>query len=67
MCVRAESSEIEVDGEEVVEARWFSREEFVAAVEAGEVRKPPSELSVSTVLTKRWLDGHLPIPNSGRL
>lgn len=67
MCARAESSEINVDGEEVVEARWFSREEYVAAVESGEVRRPPSELSVSTVLTKRWLDAHLPIPNCGHL
>lgn len=44
---RATSSEITVDGEEIHEARWFSREDLAAAFESGEVlprtasRSPP--------------------------
>ena len=50
---------IDVDGEEIVEARWFSREELLAACESGEIRLPPS-ISISRRLIERWHGGQLP-------
>ncbi len=50
---------IEVDGEEIVEARWFTRDELVAACTAGEVRLPPS-ISIARRLIERWYGAELP-------
>jgi NAD+ diphosphatase len=50
---RARSTEIKVDGEEIHEARWFSREEYGAAIEAGEVL-PPFGISIASRLIENW-------------
>ncbi|MFD4140280.1 NAD(+) diphosphatase [Streptomyces sp. NPDC058572] len=57
------SSEIEVDGEEIEEARWFSREELRAAFESGEVL-PPYGISIASRLIERWYGKPLPKPGS---
>jgi len=49
----AETTDIDVDGEEIVEARWFSREELRAACESGEVALPPA-VSIARRLIERW-------------
>jgi NAD+ diphosphatase len=49
----ATSTDIVVDGEEIVEARWFSREELAAACESGEVALPPA-VSIARRLIERW-------------
>ena len=59
------SEEIEIDGEEIVEARWFGRDE-VAAMTAASLdmqaspRMPPP-LSLAHQLALRWLDGEAEI------
>lgn len=55
---RATSSQITVDGEEIEEARWFSRDELAAALASGEVL-PPSGLSIAARLVERWYGGPL--------
>lgn len=56
----ATSTDIAVDGEEIVEARWFSRAELAAACASGEVALPPA-VSIARRLIERWfgepLDG----------
>lgn len=47
---------VTVDGEEIVEARWFSRDEFRDATSTGEVLVPP-RLSVARRLVEGWLGG----------
>lgn len=56
---RAESTQISVDGEEIVEARWFSRDELRAACAAGEVALPPA-VSIARRLIERWYGEPLP-------
>ena len=58
---RADSYEINVDGEEIQEARWFSREELRRAFETGEVL-PPSGISIAARLVERWYGEPLPRP-----
>jgi NAD+ diphosphatase len=50
---RAVTTEIEVDGVEVTEARWFTREELEAAVAAGTVLLP-SSTSIARALVEDW-------------
>ena len=50
---------IEVDGEEIVEARWFTREDLASACERGDVRLPPS-VSIARRLVERWYGSELP-------
>lgn len=50
---------IDVDGDEIVEARWFTREELAAACESGQVRLPPS-VSIARRLVERWYGAELP-------
>lgn len=50
---------IEVDGDEIVEARWFTREELAAACALGQVRLPPS-VSIARRLVERWYGAELP-------
>ncbi|MEU0394277.1 NAD(+) diphosphatase [Streptomyces sp. NPDC006208] len=57
------SSEIVVDGEEIEEARWFSREDLRAAFESGEVL-PPYGISIASRLIERWYGKPLPKPGS---
>lgn len=56
----ATDTEIRVDGEEIVEARWFSRAELAAACASGEVALPPA-VSIARRLIEHWygepLDG----------
>jgi NAD+ diphosphatase len=47
------------DGEEIVEARWFTREELAASCMSGEVRLPPS-VSIARRLVERWYGAELP-------
>ena len=56
---RATSTSIRVDGEEIVEARWFSRAELVAACESGEVALPPA-VSIARWLIEVWFGEPLP-------
>ncbi|MGP4114503.1 NAD(+) diphosphatase [Streptomyces sp. 4N509B] len=50
---RTADSELRVDGEEIDEARWFSRDAFRAALESGEVL-PPYQVSIAARLIEMW-------------
>ena len=50
---------IDVDGEEIAEARWFSRDEMRAACESGEISLPPA-VSIARKLIERWYGEPLP-------
>ncbi len=52
-------SEIRVDGTEIAEAYWYSREELVTACKSGEVRLP-SSVSIARRLIERWFGSELP-------
>ncbi|MET7638346.1 NAD(+) diphosphatase [Streptomyces sp. NPDC005438] len=56
---RASSTTIEVDGDEIHEARWFSREELREGYESGEVL-PPFGISIAGRLIERWYGSPLP-------
>lgn len=60
---RATSSEINVDGEEIEEARWFSREDLKAAFESGEIL-PPYGISIAARLIELWYGKPLPKPGT---
>ena len=49
----------QVDGEEIDEARWFSRDDLRAAIESGEVL-PPSGISIAARLIELWYGEPLP-------
>ena len=50
---------LSVDGEEIHEATWFTRDELARACAAGEVRLPPS-ISIARRLIERWYGSELP-------
>lgn len=56
---RATTSDIDVDGAEIAEARWFTREELRRGCEAREVLVPAG-VSISTSLIEEWYGGQLP-------
>jgi NAD+ diphosphatase len=56
---RAESKEIHVDGAEIEQARWFTRDQLRAAVAAGEVVIPRG-VSISSSLLAHWYGEPLP-------
>lgn len=56
---RAVHTDIAVDGEEIAEARWFSRGDLAAAITSGEVL-PPGEVSIARVLVETWYGEPLP-------
>ncbi len=56
---RAVSTDIEVDGLEIDDARWFTREEMKAEAEAGRLRLPGG-ISISRSLIEAWYGGPLP-------
>ncbi|MFE2442072.1 NAD(+) diphosphatase [Streptomyces sp. NPDC059426] len=56
---QATSSLIQVDGEEIHEARWFSRDDLRAAIGSGEVL-PPSGISIAARLIELWYGEPLP-------
>jgi NAD+ diphosphatase len=55
----ATDSSIEVDGTEIEEARWFSRDELAAACREGSVSLPPA-VSIARRLIERWYGADLP-------
>ncbi|MGW0607641.1 NAD(+) diphosphatase [Streptomyces sp. NPDC002644] len=55
----ATTTETEVDGEEISEARWFSRDELSAAFASGEVL-PPYGISIAARLIEDWYGRPLP-------
>lgn len=55
----ATTTQIEVDGAEIVEARWFTRAELGAACASGEVSLPP-QVSIARKLIERWWGGSIP-------
>ncbi len=59
---QATSPHIEVDGDEIQEARWFSRDELGAAIESGEVL-PLAGISIAARLVELWYGKPLPLPS----
>jgi NAD+ diphosphatase len=55
----ATTVDITVDGDEIVEAHWYSRQELAAACENGSVRLPPA-ISVARKLIQHWYGADLP-------
>ncbi len=62
---RAVDTDIQVDGVEIESARWFTRDELTAAVDAGEVGLP-SEASIAHRLVADWRWGTLRVPGAGQ-
>lgn len=56
---RASSTEISVDGDEISDARWFTREQMKAEAEAGSLILPGG-ISISRSLVEAWYGGPLP-------
>jgi NAD+ diphosphatase len=56
---RALSTEITVDGVEISDARWFTREQMRSEAEAGTLRLPGG-ISISRSLIEAWYGGPLP-------
>jgi len=56
----AATTDVSTDDVEVTAARWFTRDDFKAEVEAGHVRTS-SGLSISHQLIKQWYGGPLPV------
>lgn len=61
---RATTTELHVDGAEVTEARWFTRDELAAAV-AARVVLPPGRTSIARALIEEWFGAPLPEPAPG--
>jgi NAD+ diphosphatase len=55
----ADDPRIAVDGDEIAEARWFTRDELADACGTGAVRLPPS-VSIARRLVERWYGSELP-------
>jgi len=55
----AESTEVSVDGEEIEDARWFTREQMKSEAEAGTLVLPGG-VSISRSLVEHWYGGPLP-------
>jgi NAD+ diphosphatase len=58
----AVTTDVRVDGLEIAEARWFTREELAADVASGEVVLP-SRVSIARALVEEWYGG--PIEDDG--
>lgn len=56
---RATTTDVVVDGNELTDARWFSRAELSAALQAGEVLLP-MRTSIALALIEEWFGGTLP-------
>lgn len=54
----ATTTEISVDGTEIEEARWYSRDELVAACESGDLRLP-SRVSIARRIIENWYGSEL--------
>lgn len=57
----ATDTEVTPDGEEIIDLRWFTREELAAAVRGREIT-PPMGFSVARRLIENWYGGPLPEP-----
>ena len=55
----AETTEVAVDGEEIEDARWFTRDQIKAEAEAGTLVLPGG-VSISRSLVEHWYGGPLP-------
>jgi NAD+ diphosphatase len=55
----ASATGIDVDGDEIIEARWFTREDLRDVVDAGTVRLPGA-VSISRRLIETWYGAELP-------
>ena len=55
----AETTTVDVDGDEIEDARWFSREEIAALAREGTVVLPGG-ISISRSLVEAWYGGALP-------
>ena len=56
---RALSTEIQVDGAELSDARWFTREEMKEQAESGQLVLPGG-ISISRSLVEAWYGAPLP-------
>lgn len=56
----AGTTDITVDAAEIAEARWFTRDELLAATQADEIVLPPPGVSISRWLVEDWYGGELP-------
>lgn len=56
---QAINTELEVDGEEIVEAKWFTRAEFKIACESGNLKLPP-RVSIASRLIADWYEDEIP-------
>ena len=54
MTARARNTELTLDESEIIEARWVSRSDYLAALASGEILRP-SGPSVSRALIEHWL------------
>ena len=61
---RAVSTDIDVDGAEIAEARWWTRAEFEAAGRSGELVVPRG-ISISSSLIQSWFERSLDGPGWG--
>ena len=57
---QATTTDIEVDGEEITHARWFSRDELTHSVKSTEV-VVPTRVSIAGALLTRWYGKELPV------
>lgn len=55
----AETTEVEVDGDEIEEAAWYSRSDLLQAARAGTVSMP-ANVSISRALIEHWYGAPLP-------
>jgi NAD+ diphosphatase len=55
----ARTTDISVDGEEIADARWFSRRDLLAAAESGDIVLP-GHISIARRLIESWYGGSLP-------
>jgi NAD+ diphosphatase len=56
---RADDTELRVDGEEIIDAHWYTREELRAAVIEGDILLP-GKISIARQLIELWYGGELP-------
>ncbi|WP_448631829.1 hypothetical protein [Cellulomonas soli] len=56
---RALSTHVTPDGQEMGDARWFTRAELADAVRSGRV-VPPGRSSIARALIEEWFGGRLP-------
>jgi NAD+ diphosphatase len=55
----AVTTDVDVDGAEIADARWFTRDELRAGCESGEVLIPAG-ISISSSLIEDWYGAPLP-------